>query len=671
LPLIQRTFVLPGLAETLDKFGKKEGATLERELPSPERLCLRPRLAWLSIVAILSLSLEIELLQQIDSLRLYLRAPEIVLEASVALLLSIVIATIWWLTIFLAGQSARVLLPNKWIHLSWNLWIALPLVYLSLELFQDLKLEIFPRWHLGGNAQITVSFTLSCACVAVLLFVSCSSIQKFCETRLVPIAWIHIAAVSVAAIALWAHGVRLFKDYEHPSTAISNSNFPDIYIISLDALRADDMSLYGYRRSTTPNLEKFAQRSFAFDYDFANSNFTTPSTSSIETGKLPWSHRIYQFGGFLRDQSQGETLPALLKRQGYYTAMISSNIFAAPFRHRTLESYDAVQFVSASGVTGFRFRESNLVGVNTQFTVGYSLLRGLSPLTTYVDRVLWRDRYPSPAEDVFQRAERLLEGHAGGQPIFLWSHILPPHDPYWVPTSYRNHFVPKGIRDYDRFTLSENQSLHRGVSVNELRDSYDEMIQYADQSVGDFLDWLDRTGRLNRSIVIITSDHGEMFDHGRLSHGGPDLYNGVIHIPLLIHLPGQNNGAHIEQLAQQADLLPTVLDLVAAPIPGWVDGASLKPLLAATDTPQRYIFSMNLEPNRIFDPISKGTVAVMDSDFKFVRYLGSGDEQLYRYKTDAAEEYNLIHSEPEVAERMRQVLLQKIKQVNQRLSETR
>jgi arylsulfatase A-like enzyme len=168
--------------------------------------------------------------------------------------------------------------------------------------------------------------------------------------------------------------------------------------------------------------------------------------------------------------------------------------------------------------------------------------------------------------------------------------------------------------------------------------------------------------------VIVTADHGELFDHNRLGHGGRDLYQGLIHVPLLIHLPGQRQGVHIDQLAQQADLLPTLLDLVGAPVPSWVDGASLRPALESRILADRYIYSMNLEPNSTFNAVTKGTVAVMDADFKFVRYLDSGKEQLYRYKTDKDEQNNLVQSEPDVAKRMRKVLLERLEEANRRFS---
>ena len=644
--------------------GRREPVPLSRDA------ALRPGLAFLSITALFCLSLEAELLQQIDSLRLYLTVREILLEVGVALLLSLAIACFWWLFVLLLAQPATIFFRSKRfrVHLHWSLWIAAPLAYLILEVFQDVKLELLPRWHAGPNVQLLAALGLTCICMAGIFRIGWTILCEFCRTRLVPIAWAHFAFAVVAAVGLWMHGVWLFHDYERPGVQVPGVSSPDIYLITIDTLRAEDTSLFGYGRPTTPNLEKFAQRSFSFDDYFANSNFTTPSTSSIETGKLPWSHRVFQGGDFLRGRNQRENLAALLKQRGYYTAMISSNLLAAPFRHRTLESYDAVEYASPHGFVGFRLRASNLIGVNSQFTLTFSLIRGLNILFACMDRILWHDRYPSPAEDVFGRATRLLEQRDKSQPVFLWSHVMPPHDPYFVPPAYRHRFVPQSVRSYDNFIVPDIERMNPGVSLQDLRASYDEMMLYADQSVGTFLDWLDQTGRLDRSIVIVTADHGELFDHNRLAHGGPDLYQGLIHIPLLIHLPGQKEGARVSELSEQADLLATLLDLVGAPIPSWTDGASLKPALESKTLVDRYIFSMNLEPNSTFDVITKGTVAVIDNDFKYVRYLQSGREQLYRYKTDKGEESNLVQSELEVANRMRSVLLDKIAEVNRQPS---
>jgi len=626
----------------------------------------RPGIAFLTITALSCLALESELLQQIDGMHLYLTIREIALEGAIALLCSVAIALLWWLSVLAAGRIVGAFLPSKRVKpaLLWSFWIGVPLAYFLLDLFQDLKLELLPHWHTGAGPQFFSAITISVICVICFSLVELRTLQRFCQTRMVPVAWVHIAIAVVATPVVWSHGVRLFHDYEHASDLITGPHQPDIYLVTIDTLRADGASLYGYNRETTPNLDKFAQRSYTFDYNFANSNFTTPSTTSIETGKLPWSHRVFQGGGFLRGKNTEENLPAKLREQGYYTAMISSNLLATPFRHRTLESYTAAEYAAPTGFTGLRLRATNLLNCNTQFTITFSLMRFATALTTVLDRIIWRDQYPSRSEDVFDRAKKLLERHTSAQPVFLWAHIFPPHDPYWVPDPYRGTFVSKGIRNYERFVVPDPVHRQSGVAVQDLRNAYDEMTLYADHSVGDFLSWLDQRGRLDQSIVIISSDHGEMFDHGRLAHGGLDLYNGLIRTPLLIHLPGQTRGLRIEDASQQADLLSTILDLIGAPVPKWSEGTSLKPLLGGKNLENRYIFSMNLEPNRIFDPITTGTVAVMDNEYKFVRYLASDKEQLYRYRTDNNEEHDLIQSEPEAAARMRKVLLDRIEEVN-------
>jgi arylsulfatase A-like enzyme len=638
------------------------------ELVSPSRRCPTPSrigLILLSIVALFCLSAEADLIEQIDSLSLYMTYPAIALDAGVALIILVSAGFVWWLIVVLMVGSAYLIPSSKQYSaaLGWYLGLAVPLSYLFLDVFGAVKAQIFPQWHSG----MLVWSVAGISCIACLFIVRLSWLQEFCRTRLVPIAWGHIALVVVAGIVLAAKGVHLFHGYAHPANSVNNSQSPDIYLITMDALGAEDTSLYGYNRATTPNLERFAKRSFTFDHFFANSNFTAPSTTSIETGKLPWSHRVFQQGGFLRGQAQGENLAAVLRERGYYTAMIASNQWAGPFRHRTLESYDAVEYVAPLGISGAWFRATNLIGLNTQYTLYGAMLKRLGRAINYADALLWPHRYPAPPEAVFSRACALIERSDISQPRFLWTHILPPHDPYLAPLPFSGRFLAtdKQTRSYDLMSL-RNYSLPAGISANQLRARYDEMVLYADAAVGGFLDWLDRTGRLDHAIVIIAADHGESFEHDWFLHAGPPLYNSLIQVPLMIHMAGQQQGAHIPQLAQQADLLPTILDFLGAAPPSWTDGSSLKPALEGKPLPGRLIFSMNLEPDRVFGPISKGTVAVMDDDFKYVLRLDSHQELLYRYKADQLEEHDLMASEPDVARLLHDVLMAKLQEVNTR-----
>lgn len=629
---------------------------------------LRPWLALTSIIAIVCLSLEIEILEQLDSLSLYMSYRDIALDLGVALVLLLGVAVAWWLCVLLVVTVAGRITANKEWHasLGWRLGLAVPFSYLILEVFGAVKLWFGPHWHPGVSGWIVLSLVFIVIAVAAPFCVSLPKLQEFCRTRLSPIAWGHIALGVIALISLWALGVYLFRDYERPGAPAAASTLPDIYLITIDALRADETSVYGYERPTTPNLQKFAERSFTFDYFFANSNFTTPTTTSIESGELPWSHHVFQVGGFPNLHAQQDNLASALHGRGYYTAMLSSNYLATPVHHRTLGSYDAVGYVAPSDGSGPWLQLTNFVGVNTQYTLFASLLRSVAGIRFYLSTFIWRNQYPYPAAPVFERARSLLARPDITQPRFVWTHIFPPHDPYMSPPPFRQHFLSSNqLTHSSDFLGLRNTTLPPGVSIPELRARYDEMILYADHEVGEYLDWLDKTGRLDRSIVIISADHGDSFEHDWLLHSGPYLHNGLIHIPLLIHLPKQTAGVHISQPAQQADLLPTLVDLVGAQLPSGVDGLSLRPALEGHDLGKRFVYSMNLEPNRTFDPITKGTLAIIDDDYKYVYQLDRHEESLYRYKTDVPEEHNLAQTQRDVATRMHAALFDELKKVNE------
>jgi arylsulfatase A-like enzyme len=623
---------------------------------------LRMGLILLSIVALFCLSAEAELIEQIDGMSLYMTYGEIAMDAGVALLFLVGMAFMWWLVVLLIVRiSSHVRSMKHHAEVVWYLGLALPLSYLFLDLFGAVKAQIFPQWHSGFLVWLSAWLV----CLAALFVLDLARLQEFCRTRLVPIAGAHLGLVVVAAIALMAKGVHPFHDYAHPGHAATGSHLPDIYLITMDALGAEDTSLYGYNRATTPHLDRFAQTSSEFDYFFANSNFTGASITSIETGKLPWSHRVFQQGGFLRDEAKGENLAALLRQRGYYTAMITSNRWAGSFRHRTLDSYDAVEYAAPVGIGGIWSRYTDLIGLNTQYTLYGALLKRLSRAVDFADAMIWPRLYPAPSDAVFSQARALLERHDIAQPRFLWTHILAPHAPYLPPAPYSGRFLSGAELTHASDYLSvRNYALPAGTSASELRARYDEMVLYADASVGDFLDWLDHTGRLDDAIVIVSADHGESFEHNWFLHAGPPLYNSLIQVPLLIHTPGQRHGVHISQPAEQADLLPTILDLVGASTPSWTDGVSLKPALEGETIPERLVFSMNLEPDRVFGSISKGTLAVMDGDFKYVIHLDNRQESLYRYKSDRLEEHNLITSQPEIAKRLHDLLLNRLEEVN-------
>lgn len=627
-----------------------------------EEVKLRPSLLLGSIVGLVCLGLDVSVIEQTDSLSLYMTYGEIAVDVGIGLLLFLAAGLVWWLIILASvgiGKPVFRAKVHRW-SVAWYAGLLIPFSYLVMNSFGAVKEAIFPNWH----SELLIWWVVLLVFVIGMFWFRVSRLQEFCRTRLLPVAWFHSLMAAVALIALPVKGVHLFKNYAHSAGTVAASSLPDIYLITADALSMDDTSLSGYQRPTTPNLERFARRSFSFEYFFANSNFTATSTTSIETGKLPWSHRVFQQGGFLRGPAQAENLARVLQTHGYYTAMIASNQWAAPFRHRTLESYDAVQYIAPLGTIGAFFRYTNLVGANTQYTLYAALMKRLTRGMSYVDARIWPERYPYPAEEVFEEARSIVERPDIKQPRFIWTHIFPPHDPYLPPPQFRAQFLTEPLIRYPRLLGVRNGSLPPHVSATELRAQYDELVLYADQEIGNFLDWLDSAGRLDNAIVIITADHGESFDHTTFLHAGPGLYDELIHVPLLIHTPGLKSGSQISVLAEQVDILPTILSLIEAPVPSWAEGASLRPVLYGHDPPQRYAFTMNLEPDSSSGPVSKGTLAVMDDEYKYVLRLDQQRETLYRYRIDPREQDNLVASEPEARKRLRGALLANLEKVN-------
>jgi len=624
----------------------------------------------LSITALMCSSLELELLQRLDGMRKYMTLSEIFWDATIALLVVYGVIIGWWLCILLTARIAD-LVPRTARYSRFVVWyvgLAVPVSWLAFVLCNAVRLWVYPQWHPGFPGVLSLSLIAVMACMAGLWMTQLPVLRNFCRTRLAPIGGFHIILAAAVVIALYAHGGYTFHDFARPGKGTAPSDLPDIYLITIDALRADDMSLYGYGRPTSPNLELFAQRGFTFDYFFANSNFTATATTSIETGKLPWTHRVFHQGGFLRGEAQQENLATLLQQRGYYTATISSNYLASPVHHRTQASYDAAEYNVPENVSGMWLRHTNFIGFDTLYTLSGPLLKPLTLLLRYVDSFLWSKRYASPAEPVFDSARRVIQRQDITQPRFVWAHVLPPHDPYVPPLPYQGHFLhgDKLTRNYDFIGL-RTDAPPSGVSVAELRARYDENISYVDGVVGGFLEWLDRTGRFDRSIIIVSADHGESFEHNWLTHGGPYLFNGVIRIPLIIHVPGQKQGSRISQAAEQIDLVPTILELIGGQAPTWAEGTSLKPALEGKEVPQRLLFSMNLEPNSTFESVTQGTVAAIDNDFKYIDRLGTQERGLYRYRTDPHEEQNLVDSEPVVAARMKAWLANEVEEVNSRV----
>jgi arylsulfatase A-like enzyme len=172
------------------------------------------------------------------------------------------------------------------------------------------------------------------------------------------------------------------------------------------------------------------------------------------------------------------------------------------------------------------------------------------------------------------------------EPFFAWLHLFPPHDPYLPPRPFKGMFNEstkmRSYKEQEHLIEESYQYLFKRQrfpdemrsAVNQMKDYYDEFVTYIDNEFKRFIQELDKRDFEN-TIIILTSDHGESFEHGYFTHGGPYLYEQVTHIPLIIREPGQQQGKIIKETVEQTDIAPTILNLAGVSVPSWIDGRSL------------------------------------------------------------------------------------------------
>jgi len=317
---------------------------------------------------------------------------------------------------------------------------------------------------------------------------------------------------------------------------------PSVIVIVIDTLRRDHMSLYGYPRNTTPGLERLGTESAVFERCLAPSSWTKPSTVSLLSGMYPARHKT---DADRAASTEIEFLAEILHERGYQTAAFSGNPHVSPMSGLD-QGFDAFAI-------GSETRAAN---------------------------------YPDIAE-ILAGARNWLDESSG--PSFLYLHLMNVHGPYRAPESYqvqmdrtpRRPFefrnpIWQAIMEHGRF---EQRRRVTAAHLNDLRTRYDAAIAYTDAELTRFIDGLRNDRILDRTLLVITADHGEeIFEHKGFGHRRT-LHSEVLDIPLLIRPPGGSDGRRIQQSVSLVDVPATVLDWVGA-LGGQTsfrDGISLAP----------------------------------------------------------------------------------------------
>jgi len=410
---------------------------------------------------------------------------------------------------------------------------------------------------------------------------------------------------------------------------------PNVLLITLDTVRAANLSAYGYARKTTPRIDQLSRRGVVFEDALSTAPWTLPSHASLFTGR--WPHELSADHSTPLDAAF-PTLAEYLRDRGYATAGFVANMKycgAATGLNRGFARYD-----DYSRSLGEIASSSTLVR-----TVANNFrLRRLLQNDEHLNRIT--------AAELSSRALDWMAGQSGA-PFFAFVNYFDAHEPYLPPPPFDRQFGPG--RRYGRHSPLHHWLWNPAVGHRPLEDAvrqeeidaYDGGLAHLDVQVGRLIDDLDRLGILDNTLVIITSDHGEEFsEHGVYEHGY-SLYRPSVHVPLIMVGPGTAS-QRVAVPVSLRDLAATIVDLVGlggdAPFPGtslaqlWrehppgVAPVELSPLLTEV--------SPSLGQPDWF-PSSRGEMkALVHQGLRYIRN-GDGREELYDFIGDRWEQKDL------------------------------
>jgi arylsulfatase A-like enzyme len=244
-------------------------------------------------------------------------------------------------------------------------------------------------------------------------------------------------------------------------------------------------------------------------------------------------------------------------------------------------------------------------------------------------------------QGVYSELSRL---DSDASPHFSYFHLYSPHFPYRPRNDFQKLFQEDGFTPVSKPV----HPMSAGIDQNYLNSQstlYDRQIAQVDDEFGRLIAKLEKDGILENSYVILTSDHGELFERGFMTHGEVFMYDPVLHIPLIIRAPGQVTREDVHSLTSNIDILPTILSIAGKKTAPDVDGQILPGFGGQVDE-DRPVFSMYAGENSAFGPLKKAVISMRKRQYKLIAYLGYDNfdhvYELYDLVNDPDELENLI-----------------------------
>ncbi len=403
----------------------------------------------------------------------------------------------------------------------------------------------------------------------------------------------------------------------------------NVVFVSFDALQAAHVGSLGYSRNVTPTIDAVARQGYSFSEARSVASWTVPASMSWFTGVYPSEHRMTNKYAIYNAQLKQ---PARLRELAPQLTTLAEVM--------KLNGYATGGFTGNAGVSG-----------------GFGYEQGFD------EYFYEKQRFGSFDQSVPKALEWLKEHQ--DEKFFLFLHGYDCHGQATPEGGYDYRYVDK---DYDgRFigSVQEQEILReeglanghvtlRDADVHFWRAIYDEKIARADEKFRKFLAAFDALGLTDKTIFVLTSDHGtEFYEHRRFDHGFT-LYDDQIHVPLIIKLPGKAGGRVIDERISSIDVMPTILDLAGIKLSEKVRmqlrGRSLVAEMEGQSAPR------NLFSETDYREYTFKRAIITPDGWKLVHTLETKTSELYHLPSDSAEAKNRVETEPERARELEQML---------------
>ena len=421
----------------------------------------------------------------------------------------------------------------------------------------------------------------------------------------------------------------------------------NILLITTDQQRYDTIGAMGYDFMETPNLDRLAAEGCCYPNAYSSNPVCMAARHNIITGLTARYHGFDD--NYFEDDPKTipydlPTLPQLLSDAGYDTIAVGKMHFQPCRRHngftkmelmeeipRHLEDDEYAQYLKEQGYG------------NLQSPHGVRHLLYMLPQRSLIDEEHHGSAW------VAQRSIDHLKKHTGKRPFFLWSSFIAPHPPFDVPEGWADLYKGKKLPPIkvSKTPISEIAQWKKCIAdypnesyLQRARELYYASISFADYNIGRILQQLKDMGEYDNTLILFTSDHGEMLgDHGTYQKMLP--YDGSARIPFIMRYPEQLKPGSVDaRFVDINDILPTVLQVAGVPYP--------KPDIL----PGESIFAENGRKDRTVQYVehSRGNrrwVSLRDRQYKYNFYYGGGKEELFDMEHDPDETTNLLHENPD------------------------